>query len=78
MIANITLAGKQPMDTTWSVLLIDDHPGIRQSVRVCLEADVARVLGVGTASAALELLERSRFDLVFLDLWLGSDSQERE
>jgi NtrC-family two-component system response regulator AlgB len=62
------------MDSTSSVLIIDDDPGIRQSVRVCLEADGARVLGVGTGSAALELLERSRFDLVFLDLWLGSDS----
>ncbi len=64
------------MDTTgsWSVLIIDDDPGIRQSVRLCLEAIGSRVLGVGTPSAALELLERSRFDLVFLDLWLGSDS----
>jgi two-component system, NtrC family, response regulator AlgB len=62
------------MDATSSVLIIDDDPGIRQSVRVCLESDGARVLGVGSGSAALELLERSRFDLVFLDLWLGSDS----
>jgi NtrC-family two-component system response regulator AlgB len=62
------------MDATSSALIIDDDPGIRQSVRVCLEADGARVLGVGTGDAALELLERSRFDLVFLDLWLGSSS----
>lgn len=62
------------MDTSWSVLIIDDDPGIRQSVRLCLEANSVRVLSVGTASAALELLERSRFDLVFLDLWLGSES----
>lgn len=55
-------------------MIIDDDPGIRQSVRLCLEANSVRVLSVGTASAALELLERSRFDLVFLDLWLGSES----
>jgi NtrC-family two-component system response regulator AlgB len=62
------------MDTTWSALIIDDDPGVRQSVRLCLEADNARVLGVGTAVGALEALERARFDVVFLDLWLKSAS----
>jgi NtrC-family two-component system response regulator AlgB len=62
------------MDTTWSALIIDDDPGVRQSVRLCLEADNSRVLGVGTAAGALEALERSRFDVVFLDLWLKSES----
>jgi len=62
------------MRTEWSALIVDDDPGIRQSVRVCLEADGARVVGVGSASAAVELMERGRFDLVFLDLWLGSES----
>jgi two-component system, NtrC family, response regulator AlgB len=62
------------MDTTYAVLIVDDDTGIRQSVRLCLEPEGARVLGVGTSAGALELLERSRFDLVFLDLWLGSES----
>lgn len=58
----------------WSALVIDDDAGVRQSLRLCLEADGARVLGVGSAKAALEALERGRFDMVFLDLWLGSKS----
>jgi two-component system, NtrC family, response regulator AlgB len=62
------------MDTTWSALIIDDDPGVRQSVRLCLEVDNARVLGVGTSAGALEALERSRFDVVFLDLWLQAES----
>jgi NtrC-family two-component system response regulator AlgB len=62
------------MDTTWSALVIDDDPGVRQSVRLCLEADGVRVLGVGTSAGALEALERGRFDVVFLDLWLKSES----
>jgi two-component system, NtrC family, response regulator AlgB len=62
------------METAWSALIIDDDPGVRQSVRLCLEADNARVLGVGTSRGALEALERSRFDVVFLDLWLQSES----
>src|SRR4029077_8370070 len=62
------------IDMAWSALIIDDDPGVRQSVRLCLEADNARVLGVGTAAGALEALERSRFDVVFLDLWLQAES----
>ncbi|HUE38652.1 MAG TPA: sigma-54 dependent transcriptional regulator [Candidatus Binatia bacterium] len=61
------------MDTSWSALIIDDDPGIRQSVRLCLEADNARALGVGTPAGALEALDRGRFDVVFLDLWLGRE-----
>jgi NtrC-family two-component system response regulator AlgB len=62
------------MSSVWSALIIDDDPGIRQSLRLCLEADGARVLGVGTPSGALEALDRGRFDVIFLDLWLQSDS----
>jgi NtrC-family two-component system response regulator AlgB len=58
----------------WSALLVDDDAGVRQSLRLCLEADNARVLGVGTPSGAVEALERGRFDVVFLDLWLGAES----
>jgi two-component system, NtrC family, response regulator AlgB len=57
-----------------SVLVVDDDPGVRQSLRLCLEADGARVLGVGTTQGALEALERGQFHVVFLDLWLGNDS----
>jgi NtrC-family two-component system response regulator AlgB len=62
------------MDTAWSALIIDDDPGVRQSIRLCLEADNVRALGVGTAAGALEALERGRFDVVFLDLWLKEES----
>jgi NtrC-family two-component system response regulator AlgB len=58
----------------WSVLVVDDDVGVRQSLRLCLEADGARVLGVGSAGAAIEALDRGRFDLVMLDLWLGAES----
>ena len=62
------------MDKIWSALIVDDDPGIRQSIRLCLEADNARVLGVGTSAGALEAVERSAFDVVFLDLWLQDES----
>ena len=58
----------------WSALVVDDDSGVRQSIRLCLEPEGARVLGIGTAGAALEALDRGRFELVFLDLWIGSES----
>jgi NtrC-family two-component system response regulator AlgB len=59
---------------SWAALVIDDDAGVRQSLRLCLEAAGARVLGVATAGAALEALDRGYFDVVFLDLWLGADA----
>lgn len=43
-------------------------------MRLCLEAERARVLGVGSISAALEALDRTQFDVVLLDIWLGDRS----
>ncbi len=61
------------METSWSALIIDDDPGVRQSIRLCLESDNARAMGVATPAGALESLDRTRFDVVFLDLWLGRE-----
>ena len=58
----------------WAALVVDDDAGVRQSLRLCLEAAGARVLGVATGRAALESLDRGHFDVVFLDLWLGTDA----
>ena len=49
-------------------------PACGSHCRLCLEAAGARVLGVATGGAALEALDRSHFDVVFLDLWLGTDA----
>jgi len=60
--------------SSWAALVTDDDPGVRQSLRLCLEAAGARVLGVATGSGALEAVERARFDVLFLDLWLGAQN----
>ncbi|MEO8707025.1 MAG: sigma-54 dependent transcriptional regulator [Kofleriaceae bacterium] len=64
----------QVAESVWSALVVDDDAGIRQSLRLCLEAAGGRVLGVGTAAAALDALDRTTYDVVLLDLWLGADS----
>jgi len=67
------MSGTDP-ELGWSALIVDDDAGIRQSIRMCLESDSVRTLGVATASAAVEALRHAAFDVVFLDLWLGQDS----
>ena len=62
------------MNTTRSAIVIDDDRGFRQSMRLCLETDDARVMTVGISAAALEAVDRSWFDVVLLDLWLQSES----
>ena len=58
----------------WAALVVDDDAGVRQSLRLCLEAAGDRVLGVATGGAALEAVDRGHFDVVFLDLWLGTEA----
>ena len=57
-----------------AALVVDDDVGLRQSLRLCLETSFDRVLGVGSVVAALEAVQRARFDVIVLDLWLGASS----
>jgi NtrC-family two-component system response regulator AlgB len=63
--------GPEILEHVFSALVVDDDPGVRQSLRLCLEAERARVVGVGSIEAALDALERARFDVILLDIWLG-------
>src|SRR5579863_2904737 len=67
-------AGLDLFEPPFSALVVDDDPGVRQSLRLCLEAERGRVLGVGTIEAALDALERTHFDVILLDIWLGDRS----
>jgi two-component system nitrogen regulation response regulator NtrX len=59
------------------VLLVDDEPGIRQSVAGVLEDEGYEVHAVDTAEAALEELARHPYDIVLMDIWLpGIDGLE--
>jgi NtrC-family two-component system response regulator AlgB len=58
----------------FSVLIVDDEKNIRHTLRVCLEALDAEVSEAGSATAAAEAMSRGVFDVVFLDLRLGTQS----
>ncbi len=60
------------------ILIIDDEPGIRQSLRGILEEDEGHLVSeAGSAEAGLEILSQKVPDVVFLDIWLpGMDGLE--
>jgi two-component system, NtrC family, response regulator AlgB len=56
------------------ILLVDDEPNVRRTLGISLEADGHEVLAVGNAADAVAEAARRSFDLVFLDLRLGTAS----
>ncbi len=59
------------------VLVVDDEPGIRESLCGVLEDEGFATASVESGEAALEALGEQRYDLVLLDIWLpGIDGLE--
>ncbi len=54
----------------YSVLVVDDEAGIRESLTRILEDEGYAVESVAAGEACLERLGRDRFDVVLLDIWL--------
>jgi len=55
------------------VLVVDDERNIRKTLAVCLESLRCQVTECGSVVSALEALQRSAFDLAFVDLRLGRE-----
>lgn len=59
------------------VLIVDDEPGIRQSLAGVLEDEGYSAAAVANGEACLETLAAGNIELVFLDIWLpGVDGME--
>jgi len=56
------------------ILIVDDEPNIRKTLRLALESFGCSVEDAANVSQALRLIERSSFDLAFVDLRLGQES----
>ena len=62
---------------TSRILVVDDEPGIRQSLCGVLEDEGFQPAAVGSGEECLERIARQPCDLVFLDIWLpGLDGLE--
>ena len=59
------------------VLIVDDEPGIRESLRGVLEDEGCTCEAVESGEQCLEELQRHAYDVVLLDVWLpGMDGLE--
>ena len=59
------------------ILVVDDEPGIRQSLCGVLEDEGYLAHSVESGEACLEELARESCELIFLDIWLpGQDGLE--
>jgi NtrC-family two-component system response regulator AlgB len=56
------------------ILIVDDELNIRKTLRLALESFGATVEEVTSGAQALRLVERSRFEVAFVDLRLGQES----
>jgi two-component system nitrogen regulation response regulator NtrX len=54
-----------------SILIVDDEPGIRDTLRGVLEDEGFEVEAVATGEACLEINKRQHFACILLDIWLG-------
>lgn len=57
-----------------NLLVIDDEPSLRRTLRTALESMGHRVSEATNAAQTLEIVLRQRFDLAFLDLRLGTEN----
>jgi two-component system, NtrC family, nitrogen regulation response regulator NtrX len=53
-----------------NILIVDDEPEIRKSLRGILEDEGYKVSAADSAEAALNELKKRRFDVILLDIWL--------
>lgn len=60
--------------TPLAILIVDDEPGIRRTLAICLETAGHRVVAVSNRADALAEVSRRSFDLAFVDLRLGVDA----
>lgn len=58
------------------ILIVDDHPGLREGVKRSLDMqrDISRIYEAGNGTDALNLMETQSFDVVILDLSLPAMS----
>ena len=54
-----------------SILIVDDEPGIRDTLRGVMEDEGFAVETAATGEAALEMAAKQNFACVLLDIWLG-------
>ncbi len=65
---------KASLRSSMRVLIVDDEPNIRRTLRMALEAAGHTVAESASAAEAVRLVERSPWDVALVDLKLGAES----
>src|SRR5579863_3276347 len=66
-----------PLSTMHNILIVDDEPTIRQSLKGVLEDEGFKTSLAESGEAGLESISKNTFDVVLLDVWLpGIDGLE--
>jgi two-component system nitrogen regulation response regulator NtrX len=66
-----------PRSTMHNILIVDDEPTIRQSLKGVLEDEGFKTSLAESGEAGLESISKNTFDVVLLDVWLpGIDGLE--
>lgn len=68
-----SMIGKTDSEPPLNVLVVDDEPNIRKSLKVYLESHNHRVVAVPAFRDAVSAASRRPFDVALVDLRLGSD-----
>ncbi|MBK7802842.1 MAG: response regulator [Chloracidobacterium sp.] len=55
-----------------SVLIVDDEPGIRDTLRGVLEDEGITVESCSSGEECLDVARRDDFSCILLDIWLGT------
>jgi len=66
--------GDPTTDSRRTILLVEDDPAVRESLRRVLEEHGWRIIAVDTGEVALEMLQRQTPDLMITDLCLSAVS----
>lgn len=54
-----------------TILVVDDEPAVRESVREVLSDEGYRVLDTGDCGAVMQMIDRDKPGLVLLDIWMA-------
>src|SRR3982750_1425118 len=54
-----------------SILVVDDEPGIRDSLKAVLEDEDFSVDTTSSGEAGIELADKTHYSCILLDIWLG-------
>jgi two-component system C4-dicarboxylate transport response regulator DctD len=74
---NASVTSLSPMNRGLQILVVDDEPIVRRSIRMLLEHEGHKVTAVDSAEAAVDQLMMQKFDLLVTDFFMPGKSGDQ-